>query len=304
MASAKLLAELPHPELMRDRLRMMNMLDAILAPDMRAFEWHPKWGRGEQLGAFKDGEGNFFFAWFSAHGAVLRGFDHDSKMSPFRRQPPAPWPGLFEGLPAQLGHVLKEPAFVQDEVTFCLWNVGDGWQAGRVQRPPGKTADGADGLLACFGRRFRDWAEQYYGEKLDRDALTKVWWGKHALTTADVLALNPQADLGAVRAEAKLLGWPVALDDKAAARAAKAPAKSVTAPAKPARAPAKVAASKPAPGKRSFGAASFTVRCEPTKVSMLIHDGKQTVASAKVDVYEELFDLVKARLKTAQRTGK
>ncbi len=296
MASAKLLAELPHPELMRDRLRMMNLLDAIMAPDTRAFEWHPKWGRGEQLGAFKDGEGNFFFAWFSPRGAVLRGFDHDSKMSPFRRQPPAPWPGLFDGLPAQLGYVLKEPAFVQDEVTFCLWNVGDGWQAGDVQRPPGKTADGADVLLGCFGRRFRDWATQYYGEELDQGALTKLWWGKHALTTADVLALNPEADLKAVRAEAKLVGRPVALEAKAAG---KAPAKS----SKPAAAPAKPASSKPAAGKRSFGAASFTVLCEPSKVSMLIHDGKQTVASAKVDVYEELFDVVKARLKTAQRTG-
>ncbi|MCC6993776.1 MAG: hypothetical protein IT370_04000 [Deltaproteobacteria bacterium] len=182
---------------------------------------------------------------------------------------------------------------------------------------PGKTADGADALLACFGRRFRDWAEQHYGEKLDRAALTKLWWGKHALTTADVLALNPQADLEAVRAEAKLLGWRIALDDRAAAKAAaklpvKAPAKAaVKAPAKaavkaPAEAAAKVGkpAARPAPGKRSFGAASFTVRCEPTKVSMLIHDGKRTVASAKVDVYEELFDLCKARLKTAQRTGK
>lgn len=299
MASAKLLAELPEPALMRDRLRMMNMLDAIMAPDLRSFEWHPKWGRGEQLGAFKDGEGNFFFAWFSPRGAVLRGFDHDSKMSPFRRQPPAPWPGLFDGLPAQLGYVLQEPAFAQDEVTFCLWNVGDGWKAGEVQRPPGKTADGADVLLGCFGRRFRDWAEQHYGEKLDREALTKVWWGKHALTTADVLALNPQADLKAVRAEARLLGWPSALDDKAAAKTpAKAPAKT------PVKAAAKAPANQPAPGQRSFGAASFTVRCEPTKVSMLIHDGKQTVASAKVNVYVELFDLVKARLKAAQRTGK
>ncbi len=297
MASAKLLAELPHPELMRDRLRMMNLLDAIMAPDTRSFEWHPKWGRGEQLAAFKDGEGNFFFAWFSPRGAVLRGFDHDSAMSPFRHEPPSPWPGLFDGLPASLGYVLEEPAFVQEEVTFCLWNVGDGWQAGRVQRPPGKKADGADWLLGCFRKRFRDWAETHYHSKLEGAALTKLWWGREALTTADVRALNPEADLKAVRAEAKLLGWPVALDDKAAARA---PAK----PSKPA-APARPAASrKPAPGKRSFGAASFTVVCEPSKVSMLIHDGKQTVASAKVDVYEELFDLVKARLKTAQRTGK
>lgn len=53
---------------------------------------------------------------------------------------------------------------------------------------------------------------------------------------------------------------------------------------------------------RSFGQAEFFVRCEPTYVEMGF--GKSVVVKANVDVYTELFDLVKARLLLAKKTGK
>lgn len=121
MPHAELLETLPVPEVMQRRLRVFAMVDAIVAPDARSFEFHPKWGRGEQLGAFKNGSGDFFFAWFSRRGAVVRGFDHESKMSPFRHQPPRQWPGLVEELPKHLGYALTEPAFALEELTFLAW---------------------------------------------------------------------------------------------------------------------------------------------------------------------------------------
>jgi hypothetical protein len=215
------------------------------------------------MGAFKDGEGNFFFAWFSSKGAVVRGFDHESAMSPFCKKPAAPWPGILEGLPASLSYAASEPAFALEELTFACWSTGGVWRAGKVKPPRGSDPDGAARLLGCFARNFHSWAEKYYEMKLADDGIDEVWFGR-PLDEAALRALNPEYDKKVVRAEAKLLGWKLALDGKAV----------------------------PA---RSFGEAEFVVRCEPTRVSLLV-DGK-SVASSKLDLYEELFDLVKARLR-------
>ena len=64
--------------------------------------------------------------------------------------------------------------------------------------------------------------------------------------------------------------------------------------------PKKKEKKKAASRARSFGAAEFTVRCEPTRVQMLV-DGSTVVAEANIDVYSELFDLVKACLLSANR---
>jgi hypothetical protein len=73
--------------------------------------------------------------------------------------------------------------------------------------------------------------------------------------------------------------------------ASKKKEKQKKAKAKPKRAP-----------RRSFGQAQFVVQCEPTYVQMVI-GGNDVVARANEDVYEEIFDWVKARLKRAARGG-
>lgn len=295
---AAFLERLPYPDLMKGRMRMLAMHDAIVAPDHRSFEFHPTWGPGNaQMGACKDGEGNFFFAWFSSKGAVIRGFDHDSVMSPFRHDPPRPWPGIFDGLPTSFRYVLEEPAFVQDEITFAFWAAGreGDWRAGPVKLAKGKDPDGAERLLACFQKRFEGWRKDYYDTPPSR-ALDVLWWDREPITREVVLALNPEADLRVVREEAKLLGWKTSgLGGKATAPLdkTKVPGKKVSARQAPSPAPVHV---------RSFGEAEFVVRCQATRVQMVIH-GKTVVAEAEVDVYEEIFDFVKARLEQAKRGG-
>jgi hypothetical protein len=300
--SARLLRSLPYPELMRRRLRTFAMLDTIVAPDSRSFEWHPHWGkRGkrEQMGAFKDGQGNFFFAWFSPKGAVLRGFDHESVMSPFQKDPPEIWPGMFDGLPKSLDYAKREPAFALDEITFCLWAPDDEgeWQTAKLKSPRGRDPDGSAALLACFHANFHKWANEYYDTKLDGRALNRLW-EEERIDWASLEALNVDFDERAVREEAELLEWPIDLSKrnappKKAKRAAKAKARP--APEEPSQ---RDLFGKPASGRRpkvaSFGAAEFVVRCEPTRVVLRVHD--KNVAISHENVYRELFELVRARL--------
>jgi hypothetical protein len=280
------------------------MYDSIAAPEFRSFEFHPNWGPGSaQMGAFKDGCGNFFFAWFSAKGAVIRGFDHDSVMSPFRHDPPVVWPGIFDGLPSALAYAVDEVAFVPEEITFAFWATGreGDWKAGRVKPAPGKDADGAQELLGCFQQSFERWRKAYYDTP--RSSALRVLWDNEPLTREVVLALNPEADLKVVREEAKLLGWKTSgLEGRNTSVEAKMAAKKKAQANVKAKAKAKAKANAGKPRVRSFGEAEFLVRCEPTRVRMLIH-GKTVVAEAKVNVYDELFDLVKARLVAAKRSG-
>jgi hypothetical protein len=230
---------IPDPDLLHRRLRVFAMVDAIVSPEFRSFEFHPRWGRGESVGAFKNGSGDCFFAWFSGRGAVVRGFDHECVMSPFRRDPPMIWPGLLEEFPAALEYALREPAFGDTELTFCYWHAGQEWMRADCERPRGPDPDGSEHVLACLRESFPKWAREYYGEELPLAPLAAVWRGD-PLTPALVKALNPDADLQAVRAEAKALGWPFATP------AALVPkAKPARKPARPAKR-AKPAASKPA----------------------------------------------------------
>jgi hypothetical protein len=209
-ARKALLASIPEISQMQQQLRRLTMLDAILAPEFRAFEYHPAWGKGEELGAFKNGSGDFFFAWFAPAGAVLRGFDHESVMSPFQKDPPVIWPGLFDGLPAALAYANEEVAFALDEVTFCMWSnkaSKGAWCEGTARRPAGKDPDGARSLLGCFQKDHRAWATEYYGEELDAGALARVWQEREPIDRATLEALNPEHDLATVREEAKALGW-------------------------------------------------------------------------------------------------
>jgi hypothetical protein len=205
-----LLESLPFPELMERRLRTFTMVDAIVNPEFRSFEWHPKWGRGQRMGAFKDGCGNFFFAWFCKAGAVIRGFDHESVMSPFQEDPPVEWPGLFDGLPKSLASAKREPAFMLEELTFACWANGreGDWVASRSVKFPRRNAD-ADGsgvLLKCFQPNFARWASEYYGERVHAASLSAIW-NEEPITGAMLEAMNPEHDLATVKEEAKLCGF-------------------------------------------------------------------------------------------------
>ena len=224
--------DLPDPDLLMRRLRVFAMVDAIVSPEFRSFEFHPRWGRGETMGAFKNGSGDFFIAWCCGRGAVVRGFDHECVMSPFRRDPPTIWPGLLDEFPAALEYALREPAFGDTELTFCFWNTGGGWHEADFRRPAGPDPDGARHVLACLQPAYARWVRTYYGQALLTTPLAAIWRGD-ALTPALVKALNPDADLTAVRTEAKDLVWPFTPPASSGPRASAAKTKSARAPRKP-----------------------------------------------------------------------
>ncbi len=112
-------------------------------PSMR---WHTLDPNVERNVRISSGSGDGASAWLTDAGCVVRGFDHESDLSPWMAAERRIWPGLLDGLPAGLaaGPRLSVHDGVED-LTFVLWWHGDGpWQTGTLP-PEDPTNDGTDG---------------------------------------------------------------------------------------------------------------------------------------------------------------
>ena len=104
-------------------------------------------------------------------------------------------------------------------------------------------------------------------------------------------AASPKSGSNDLRAreEAELLEWAIDLSKR------DLPPKKAKTSAKAEKSDG-AASSKRVPKTRveSFGAAEFTVRCEPTRVVLRVHD--KNIAVSRQNVYDELFEMVRAHL--------
>lgn len=175
---------LPDPATLRDQCRALAMLDAILSPEWESrYYSFSQWGPGEELASMRNGSGDAYSIVFSSAGVFIRGFDHESPMSPAANDDEL-WPGLIEAVPASFSAYVNEPAFSFDgvlEATVCLWRQAgdDGWQAGDIDFPDGADPDGADHLFAMLmdatPAAYRRFAEDYYERPVDGEAVAAVF---------------------------------------------------------------------------------------------------------------------------------
>ena len=215
MISTRDLSQLPDADGLRRLLQSLAMLDAILCPESqyRYYSFNAAWAGGEKTGSMRDGCGDDFRAHFGAAGCWLKGFAHESLMSPCRVRPPAVWPGVLDGVPAEFAGCLREPAFAIEATTFCVWRRwGDpALQTGPVAFPPGHPdPDGSAARLSALDGRpesYRDWAADYYEREVPLAAVAHVY-AHRPLTGEFVARLNPEASLDELTAEVGEIGYP------------------------------------------------------------------------------------------------
>lgn len=216
MISTRDLSRLPDADGLLRVWQSMAMLDAILCPerDLRYWSFNSSWAPGEQIGSMRNGSGDELFAHFSRAGCWLKGFAHESPMSPYRDGgTKGVWPGVLDSVPAEFASCLTEPAFSVGDVTFCIWRLrGDReWHSGSVQFPPGDAdPDGSEFLLAQLGgrpERYQAWPSEYFGRDVDLEAVRHVH-RQEPLTPEIVGRLNPAASLSDLDAEIDEIGYP------------------------------------------------------------------------------------------------
>jgi hypothetical protein len=204
---------------LRNLCRSLAMLEAILSPEWEAryHSFDARRADDEEMASMRNGSGDEYAIVFSAAGAYVRGFDHESPMSPFVNDG-EPWPGVVDEVPERFRPFVEEPAFTDHEgvpvVTACLWRgpTDERWHHGAIDFPEGSAdPDGATGLFGLLtdgsAEAIQRFAENYYEVPVALEGVRHV----RALRPLDqhvVSLLNPAADLAALSQDIAEIGYP------------------------------------------------------------------------------------------------
>ncbi|MFD5093778.1 hypothetical protein ACFWMR_24485 [Amycolatopsis thailandensis] len=198
---------LPDPTRLRAHLRALAVLDAEIGedPEYGQYTFDTTWGPGVEAALMDNGSGDDFTVLFTPAGVLIRGFDHESPMSPYATDDEQAWPGVLDDVPAALRPFLGESAVSVEgmeatRVTACLWReAGDiVWRAGSAITFPddGGDPDGSGFLFRLLVERSPEAVqahfEGYYERPVPLDAIRHVLDG-NPLTLAIAAALDPVA---------------------------------------------------------------------------------------------------------------
>jgi hypothetical protein len=215
MISTRDLTELPSIQTLKMLTQSLAMLDAIIMRewDYRYYSFNSKWAQGEQMASMRNGQGDGWYCGFGVRGAFLKGFDHESVMSPWRTKPSKLWPGILDSVPDDFKSFATEPAFSMQDTTFCIWRgiPASRWEAGKITYPDGDDPDGSGWMLSIFDKNpdtYKAWAEDYYERPVSASAVQQIY-GNMPLTQQLVHELNGDAEFDGILADAAEIDYPV-----------------------------------------------------------------------------------------------
>jgi hypothetical protein len=194
--------------------KALAMLDAALSPtwDYRYYSFNSNWGPDEMMASMRNGSGDEYFVLFNDHGAAMKGFDHESIMSPWSSGAKQIWPGMYDRVPAEFSSFLNEPAFSMADVTFCIWRKYSdaAWHSGVQEFPPGDDPDGSAWMLEIFRgdpEQYQRYARDYYSVDLPLNAIEHVY-RLQPLTDEVLRALNSGITSESLHADVLEIGYP------------------------------------------------------------------------------------------------
>ncbi|MFJ1587784.1 hypothetical protein ACIOC1_31250 [Streptomyces sp. NPDC088197] len=211
---------LPAIPVLRDHCRALAMLEAILSPswESRFYSFDAHWSDVEEMASMSNGSGDEYSIVFSPLGAYVRGFAHESRMSPYVED--GPWPGVLDDVPAVFRPCVEEPAFSDEDgmpvVTACLWRqaADTAWRTGSaIEFPdaPDGDPDGAGLLFPLLTDRdadaYRAFAEDYYEVPVAPAPVHHVL-ALRPLTAEVVTTLNPDLTLPELADDIAAIGYP------------------------------------------------------------------------------------------------
>lgn len=165
---------------LKRRLRAASNCDALATEQvwLRTFTYTVDWQDAVDLAKYDNGRGDHVFVLFTAGGAAfIKGFDHESAVSPHSRDVFGTWSGLYHGLPESFGGLLKNEIFEAEEATFCCWSEdGERWNTGTADIPP-DLDDGSGWMLYAIQKdasQYAEWAKSYYGENFELIGIDRI----------------------------------------------------------------------------------------------------------------------------------
>ncbi|WP_328802349.1 hypothetical protein T3H97_09325 [Paenibacillus sp. LX16] len=202
------------PNGLKDRMLLLSALDIILSPEdwLRTYRMQSEWSSDVCLGEVNNGAGDTIHMLWTRGGVLLKGFDHESPVSPHARDEYEVWPGMYDGVPDDMMELLEDEALEKEDVTFCMWReAGDKeWRIGNTNFPEGYD-DGSSFLLGKIivtPEEYRDWAESYYELPISLGVVSQIFNGV-PITAQMISALHPQRNVTEAIKELKQLGVQV-----------------------------------------------------------------------------------------------
>ncbi|UUZ82514.1 hypothetical protein LJK88_50660 [Paenibacillus sp. P26] len=195
----KMLDSLPGPNSLQKLMRIQATLNIVLCQE----EWlrYHRYVQGSNsdvwMAKIDNGSGNHFMILFSSKGTIIKGFDHESELSPYAQDEHEVWPGIYESVPHELLSLLDDDAVEKNDVTFCIWHEPNDvrWQKGKVKIPKGAS----DGLgifvnsIFPTPKAFVEFAEDYFETTPPMDIVEQIY-NDFPITTEMIQLLNPNSE--------------------------------------------------------------------------------------------------------------
>jgi len=211
----EILSRLPDVESLKKLSQSLAILDAIMSPEWedRFYSFNSKWDKGEMMASMKNGEGDEYFILFNRHGAIIKGFAHESPMNPYASESKKVWKGIFENVPKEFESFFSEPAFLPEDTTFCIWRKNEDldWQIGKIEYPDDENLDGLEELLFILDGNpltYKKFADEYYEIKTNILDIKKIY-EHESLTKNLVKRLNPELSIAELREDIEEIGYPI-----------------------------------------------------------------------------------------------
>lgn len=174
-----ILDNLPNKKLV-SALKASAALDIELCEDeyLRCFSYKANWAPGIDVASYENGGGDEIVIVIKGDAILIKGFDHESEVSPHAQEEFRIWPGMYEGAPEELLGVLDNDFFEIAHVTFCFWRTSNSgsWQQGTVNFQNNED-NGASWLLPAITitpECFIEYAKDYYQDDFNKITPARV----------------------------------------------------------------------------------------------------------------------------------
>lgn len=211
------LKNIPCIDILKKSLIAMSALDIILNEEewLRTYNYNPNWDNKASLGEIDNGGGDNMNILFSEDGCIIKGFDHESELSPHAQEEFKVWKGIYEDVPKNLLELLEDEASEKEDVTFCIWRESEAyeWKKGKVEIPKGYD----DGSSYMLGRIYNDaeeyleWAKDYYDDLEDNIPVELIEdiFNFKPMTKEIIKGINKDRECEESFDQLKEIGYPV-----------------------------------------------------------------------------------------------
>jgi hypothetical protein len=213
MISTQNLSPLPDIASLKKLTQSLALLDAIICPEWeyRYYSFDAHWSSDLSVFFMRNGSGDEFITLFAKEGAIIKGFAHESMMSPYRHDPLRLWSGILDQVPKSLRRYLDDPAFELIATTFCVWKTitDTEWKCGKIAFPDDDFGDGSAMLLSILDgipTTYQKYAQEYFDKTIELSVISHIY--QHMSLTHEVVnKLNSNLQMSDVSEELKSIDY-------------------------------------------------------------------------------------------------